>query len=104
MKTQIISEHKIELSELCKKNGVKALFAFGSVVSDKFDEVESDIDFIVEIDNSLDPLLIGEHILNLWNGLEKAFNRPVDLLRMENIRNPIFREQIDKSKVLVYAA
>lgn len=104
MGKKILLEHAAELNALCKANSVKSLFVFGSVVTDKFDEEKSDIDFVVELNNLNDPLLIGEQMLNLWNGLEKTFNRSVDLLRIENISNPILKQRIEKSKELVYAA
>ncbi|MCW5907341.1 MAG: nucleotidyltransferase domain-containing protein [Chitinophagales bacterium] len=104
MFSNILSKHANEVNMLCKAYSVKNLFAFGSVVSEKFDERKSDLDFLVELQQTNDPLQIGENMLNLWNGLEQTFNRPVDLVRIENVHNPILKAQIEKTKVLVYAA
>ena len=93
-----------DLNQLCKSYGVKSLYAFGSVVTTKFDEKKSDVDFLVELIKQKDPLVLGENMLNLWNGLEKAFNRPVDLLTLQSIKNPILKEEIEKTKVLIYEA
>lgn len=64
-----------QIRELCKKYKVKYLFAFGSVLTDKFSE-KSDIDFIVDI----------------------------DLIEDKVIKNKYLRESIDESKLLIYGS
>jgi hypothetical protein len=39
---------------------------------------------------------------NLKQLLEDLFNRNIDLLEERAIRNPLFKEEIDKTKVLIY--
>jgi hypothetical protein len=73
-------------------------------LTDEFDEATSDMDFVVELQKNSDPIVIGESMLNLWNGLEQTFSRPVDLLRLENVRNPILKQEIEETKVVVYEA
>ncbi|MEN8249471.1 MAG: nucleotidyltransferase domain-containing protein [Bacteroidota bacterium] len=90
-----------DLVELCKEHKVKSLYAFGSSVSEKFDEKSSDIDLVVEIDNS-DPLERGELLISLWDKLEMFFQRKVDLITNSSIKNPFLRKNIDSTKVLVY--
>ena len=97
----IITSHKNEIAAICKSNGVKRLFAFGSVVSDKFNTETSDIDLYVEV-NETDPIKKGNYMLNLYEAFEKLFNRKVDLLTTKSLRNPILKEVIDETKVLVY--
>lgn len=99
----VITSHRDQISTLCRENGVKRLFAFGSVVSDKFDPETSDIDFLVEV-NEPDPLKKGEFLLNLWDGFEALFQRRVDLLTPNSIRNPILKEEIEDTKMLIYEA
>ncbi len=93
-----------EISKLCFQSKVKRLFAFGSVISDRFDAAKSDLDFLVEINRQADPLAQGENMLNLWNGLEKMFNKPVDLLTPDSLRNPVLKAEIERTKVLIYEA
>jgi len=80
---------------------VKYLYAFGSAVSDKFDDKASDLDFVVEIE-SKDPIERGENLISLWDNFETFFNRRVDLLTDASIRNPFLRKNIDSSKILIY--
>lgn len=86
---------------LCRNHHVKQMYAFGSSVSDEFDPEKSDIDLLVEIDET-DPISKGEKILSLWDRLEEFFNRKVDLLTDLSIRNKILRDSIDSTKVLIY--
>jgi predicted nucleotidyltransferase len=100
----LIERHFSEIQNLCDANGVQSLYVFGSLTGGSFDEKKSDLDFFVEMKNQNNPLVRGEYILSLWNGLEKTFNKPVDLLTTESVRNPILREEIEAKKVLVYEA
>lgn len=88
------------IRELCKLTGVKSLYAFGSVLTDRFDE-ESDVDLIVDMKED-DPLEYTEKYFNLKFGLEKILGRPVDLLEERADLNPIVRKEIERSKVVVY--
>ncbi len=97
----LITSHQKEIAAICKSNGVKRLFAFGSVVGNKFNTETSDIDLYVEVSET-DPVKKGNYILNIYEAFEKLFNRKVDLLTAKSLRNPILKEAIDETKVLVY--
>jgi predicted nucleotidyltransferase len=96
-----ISKKRNDFTVLCKNHNVKYLYAFGSSVSERFDPKKSDIDLLVEID-SKDPIDRGEKLLSLWDLFEIFFNRKVDLLTDNSIRNPFLRKSIDSTKVLIY--
>jgi len=96
-----LSKYKNQLNELCKKFRVKKLYAFGSVVSEKFNQQTSDVDLIVELE-TMEPLEKGEMLLNLWDELENLFNRKVDLLTDQPIKNKYLLKSIDATKILVY--
>lgn len=99
--TMRVIEQKIdEIKRLCVNHKVARLFAFGSVLRDNFDD-NSDIDLIVDFDQ----VAIQDYADNyfeLKSELEMIFNRPVDLLEAQAIRNPYFREAVDKEKQLIY--
>lgn len=80
---------------------VSSIYAFGSSTSSSFDPDKSDIDLVVEIDER-DPLKRGNDLLELWNKLELFFRRKVDILTSSSIKNPVLKESIDRSKVLIY--
>ena len=98
---ELININKQAFDDLCKAHQVKYLFAFGSSVTGNFDFKKSDIDLIVEIDES-DPIKKGEKILSIWDKLESFFKRKVDLLTNLSIKNRILRDSIDSTKVLIY--
>ena len=86
---------------LCQKHKVKYLYAFGSATTDSFDYNKSDIDLLVEIDDT-DPIERGEQLISLWDTFELFFHRKVDLLTDSSIRNPYLRKNIDSTKILIY--
>lgn len=95
-----INEHIDEIKQVCTSNKVKSLFAFGSVTTDDL-RPDSDIDLIVDIDEN-DPLEYTDYYFNLKFGLEELLNRQIDLLEQRAIKNKFLKNQIEKTKVLVY--
>ncbi|MEJ4087975.1 nucleotidyltransferase family protein [Galbibacter orientalis] len=90
-----------EFLSLCKAHNVKNLYAFGSSITDQFNEDSSDIDLLIEID-SVDPIERGENLMNIWDKFEVFFQRRVDLLTYVSIKNPILKKNIDSTKILIY--
>jgi len=94
------SPYSKQISDLCIQYHVSRLFAFGSVVTDKFSE-QSDVDLIVAFDKQA----ISDQFLNYFDfkySLENVFHREVDLLEEQPIRNAYLRKSIEDSKVLIY--
>ncbi len=98
---ELIDKHKDELDKACSTFKVNELYAFGSVLTDKFNP-DSDIDFIVSI-LSNDPIEYAENYFDLKFELERIFRRKVDLLEQKAIRNKAFENLVNKQKLLVYA-
>lgn len=96
-----ISKHEIDFKTLCQKHKVKYLYGFGSSITDKFNKKTSDIDLLVEIDES-DPIERGDKLISLWDNFESFFNRKVDMLTESSIKNPYLRRSIDSTKILIY--
>ena len=96
-----IEQAEIEkIQELCKKNKVKSLFAFGSITREDF-KPSSDVDLLVDFDEK-DPFKYTDLYFNLKSKLEEIFKRQVDLLEERAIRNRFFRAQLEKTKVKLY--
>lgn len=95
-----LSTHKDQINTLCKNHRVKSLFVFGSALTDKFN-VESDIDLIVEF-NDLPLEEYADNYFDFKFSLQDILKRPIDLLEEKAIKNPYFRNNIEKSKQLVY--
>ena len=95
-----LTQYNTQIAELCRKYNVRRLYAFGSVLTDRFN-AESDIELEVEIADE-NPLEYADNYFNLKFSLLDLFKRPVDLLEHKAIRNPLMRKHIDNSKQLIY--
>ena len=98
-----IEERRAELAELCRRRHVLRLSLFGSATRDDFDPQRSDLDFLVDFE-SLPPGQYADAFFGLLQSLERLFGREVDLVVASAIRNPYFRQSIDQTKTLLYAA
>ena len=99
-KMNIIENYSKDITELCKTHKVKSLFAFGSVLNEKFNN-ESDIDLIVDF-QQLDVLDYGDNYYDLKFSLERILKRNIDLLEQKAIKNPYFIKTINQNKKLIY--
>lgn len=89
-----------EIVKLCKIYKVKKLYAFGSVLTDKYTS-ESDIDLIVDFyDIPLEDY--ADNYFDFKFSLQAVFGRPVDLLEEQAIKNPILIRSINKSKKILF--
>jgi len=96
----LIEKNIDTLIGLCKRHKVKELYIFGSILTPKFND-SSDVDFLVQFDN-VDILEYADNYFDFKEKLEKLFDREIDLLENQAIRNPIFRKVLDRDKKLVY--
>jgi predicted nucleotidyltransferase len=107
----IIENNKQKITALCVRFHVKKLYAFGSAVTGGFNN-ESDVDLLYEFDYSgfdfnnmknapYDPFLVFFDFKEL---LENLFQRRVDLIPYQDFRNKYFKEEVEKTKQLIYAA
>jgi predicted nucleotidyltransferase len=88
------------IKNLCKQYNVKKLYAFGSVLTDKFTD-KSDIDLIVDFKD----MPVEDYADNYFDfkfSLQDIIKRDVDLLEEQAIRNPYFMQNINQTKQLIY--
>lgn len=99
----LIRNRLSELEAACHRRAVSRLELFGSAVRDDFDEATSDLDFLVEFDAATElPAL--DRYFGLKEDLEALFERPVDLVMPNAVRNPYLRAEIERDRQLLYAA
>ncbi len=91
-----------ELEKICKKYNVKELYLFGSAVSGDLSD-DSDLDFIVEFDRQ-DYEEAFDQFMDFKQELEQLLDRKVDLYHQKKFRNPVFQQEVDRTKELLYAA
>jgi predicted nucleotidyltransferase len=99
----LVRAHLDEIADLCRRHRVLSLFLFGSATRDNFDAERSDFDFLVDFE-SLPPGQYADAYFGLLESLERLLGRPVDLVVASAIKNPYFRQSVEQTKALLYAA
>jgi len=95
-----LDKHITDIKKLCSNHKVKELYAFGSVLTDKFNK-DSDVDLVVDFD-PIDIKLYADNYFDFKFSLQKILNRRVDLLEEKAIKNPYFRQNLNQQRQLVY--
>ena len=99
----IVAEQSGEVERLCRRYRVQRLDLFGSASVRGHLPDGSDLDFVVEFQ----PDALGAYVdayFGLLEALEQLFGRPVDLVVDSAIENPYFRQAVEETRTLVYAA
>ena len=96
----IISKYAADILILCKQHHVKTLYVFGSALTERFSS-ESDVDLIVAF-NELPVEDYADNYFDFKFSLQDIFNRPIDLLEEQAIKNPYFLQNINRHKQLIY--
>jgi len=91
-----------KIVEACKRYKVKELHLFGSALSGDL-EKSRDIDLLVVF--SRDGFEGAfDQFMGFKETLEEILGKPVDLITYKAFRNPLFQEEIEQTKELIYAA
>jgi predicted nucleotidyltransferase len=94
-------DNKIEdLKLLCSAHNVEKMYLFGSALNSNFTK-NSDVDFLVRF-KTIDLTKYFDNYISFKEKLETLFDRKVDLVEEQTLKNPILIKSIDKSKKLIY--
>ncbi len=96
----ILDKHLNDINKLCSAHKVRQFFAFGSVLTEKFNN-DSDIDLVVDFE-PIDVSLYADNYYDFKFSLQDILNRPVDLLEEKAIKNPYFKQTINQQRQLIY--
>ncbi len=96
----LIEQNKSEIFALCAKHEVDKLYLFGSILTGKFND-NSDVDILIQFGN-IDLLQYFDNYMDFKEQLEALLHRKVDIVENQAVRNPIFRNVIDREKQLLY--
>ena len=97
----LVANRKQQIRNLCQRHHVKRLDVFGSAVNGDFRPDESDIDFLVQFDDSPEAQRF-ETRFQLTEELKTLFGRSVDLVDDSAIQNPYFRDEVDQTREPIY--
>ncbi len=91
-----------EIARVCRSRGVRLLRVFGSATGERFDATRSDIDLLVEFEPGVVDLF--DAYFGLKEDLEGVFDRPVDVVMADAVRNPYFEAEALATAEELYAA
>lgn len=98
---KLIRQHISKLQELCERHYVSEMYVFGSIINNKELKPDSDIDFLVKF-SGVELKDYFDNYMDLKESLEFLFSRPVDLLEIQTIKNPILKRSINRNKKKIY--
>jgi predicted nucleotidyltransferase len=98
----LVSENLDRIRAACARRGVSFLELVGSASRDDFDATRSDIDVLVDFPDHT-PDVFGAY-MGLREDLAEILGRPVDVITLRGIRNPLFLESLRRDAVRLYAA
>jgi predicted nucleotidyltransferase len=96
----MLDKHIVDIKKLCENHKVKSLYAFGSVLTDRFNS-NSDIDLIVDF-SKIEVEDYADNYFDFKFSLQDILNRPIDLLEEKAIKNPYFRKSLNQQRELIY--
>ena len=97
---EVVESKRRQIQALCRDLPVRRLDVFGSAASGSFDTDTSDVDVLVEFEEGPD----FDSYFALKEGLEEILGRPVDVVTPSGLANPYFRQDVMRTRELIYAA
>jgi len=101
--TQQIQDRLNEIIVLCKLHRVSSIALFGSAANETMNE-NSDIDLLVDFSEDIELLEYADNYFSLLEKLETLLGKRVDLVARKSLTNPVLIDEINRSKVALYAA
>ena len=86
---KLITDNQIAIKNLAKQHGVKTICLFGSMVKGDVSD-NSDVDFLVELEQGRDLFDLGELLMNL----QALLKRKVDLVTKTSLYSQVLKEAL----------
>jgi predicted nucleotidyltransferase len=100
---KLVEDNMNEIAALCKVHRVKSIALFGSAAKEVMHE-NSDIDFLVQFSDEIDVLEYADNYFSFLEALEELMGMRIDLVSKKSLKNTVLIEEIDRSKIDLYAA
>ena len=97
----LINDNIHKLYALCQKYKVRKLYAFGSILTSRFNE-QSDVVILVDFNSEIDHNTYADNYFDFYHSLKALFGRNVDLVDESAVKNPYFKEELEETKFLIY--
>jgi predicted nucleotidyltransferase len=104
MVAEIVEQKKDEIAELCRSHRVRALWLFGSAVTNEWDNENSDLDFLVDLGAYSEGY--ASRFFSLRRELACLTSKSVDLASVNGMggEDDWFRREVEATRVLIYDA
>jgi len=89
------------IEDFCKRWKVREFSIFGSILREDF-RPDSDVDILLSFSEDA-PWGLFEFV-DMKDELKRIFNREVDIVEAEGIRNPFRKREILRTREVIYAA
>lgn len=99
----LIEAKREQIIALGRQHGAKRLWIFGSATRDDFDDRSSDVDFLVDFADAPRAGL-NDRYFKLIHDLEDLLGHRVDLLEIQTVQNPYLLDEIEETRIPLYAA
>ena len=96
-----ISASPEEISVFCRRNRIREMAFFGSVLRDDF-RPDSDVDVLVDFESNAGHSLFD--FVRMEDELSRLFGRKVDLVEKHGLHNPFRRHEILRTRQVIFAA
>lgn len=107
----LVKDNLTEIIQIAKAHHVVEMWLFGSATGKGVDETsfseQSDVDFLVRYDDIIydfENFDAADNYFDFVDQLTKLLDRKVDIVNIQSIRRPSFKQYIDQQKQLIYAA
>jgi len=97
----LINDNLQKIIALCKKHKVNKLYAFGSILTNRFTD-KSDVDMLVDFNSEIDHNTYADNFFEFYYSLKALFGRDVDLVDESAVSNPYFKDELEDTKFLIY--
>lgn len=99
---ELVARNLDPIRAACKRRGVSFLDLVGSAARDDFDPSRSDIDVLVDFPDGAAELFGS--FMGLREDLARILGRPVDVITVRGVRNPLLLDSLRRDAVRLYAA
>lgn len=99
-----VERHLPAIQSACRAFGVKRLEIFGSAATTAFEPGRSDVDFLVTYPDSYDFGDFGARLFRFEERLTSILGRPAHVVMDSALTKRRFREQVDRTRMLIYDA
>ena len=99
----VIQDKLDAIADLCRKYGVARLYVFGSATRDDFRPGSSDLDLLVDF-GAMGGHAKAHAYFDLLDELEDLLEVRVDLVMVNAVKNRYIVRDIERTKMMLYAA